>query len=67
MSPTDKKVATTDPVLLAFEQADQAPPLSDEDRDALVEAAADPRWVRMGRGEAFERLVCERGEGDDNE
>ena len=38
--------------------------ISDEDRGALVEAAADPAWVRVSRGDAFERLVCS---DDDNE
>ncbi len=36
--------------------------LSDQDRIALLEAAADPRWIRMGRGDAFEPLVYDDGE-----
>jgi hypothetical protein len=67
MLPTAKKVTATDPVALAFEAAEDAPPLTEEDRDALVEAARDPRWVRLGRGDAFERLVCEDKKSDDEE
>jgi hypothetical protein len=58
MSPTAKKLAT-DSLARAFDEAEAAPALSDEDRTALVEAAADPTWVRMSRGDAFERLVCD--------
>jgi hypothetical protein len=61
MSPTAKKLAT-DAVARAFKEADEAAPLSAEDRAALVEAAADPSWVRMSRGDAFERLVCDDDE-----
>ena len=64
MSPTAKKVTTIDPVAHAFEMAEEGPPLADADRAALAEAAADPRWVRMSRGEAFERLVCEDTKSD---
>lgn len=63
MSPTAKKVTTTDPVARAFEEAEEGPPLTDDDRAALAEAA-DPRWVRLSRGEAFERLVCEDDKSD---
>ena len=65
MSPTAKKVEATDPVLKAFEAAYEAPALSDDDRAALLEAAADPKWVRVSRGQAFERLVCEHSDTDD--
>lgn len=61
MAPTAKKLAT-DPVTRAFEAADEGAPLSAEDRAALLEAAADPKWVRMSRGDAFERLVCDDDE-----
>ncbi len=64
MSPTAKKVATGDPVARAFAEAEEAPPLTDEDRAALAEAVADPRWIRSSRGEAFERLVCEEKKSD---
>jgi hypothetical protein len=58
MSPTAKKLAT-DAVARAFQDADEGAPLSAEDRAALVEAATDPEWVRLSRGDAFERLVCD--------
>jgi hypothetical protein len=58
MSPTAKKLAT-DHVVRAFAEAEEGPTLSDDDRAALTEAAANPKWVRMSRGEAFERLVCD--------
>ena len=58
MSPTAKKLAL-DPVARAFADAEEGLPLSDEDRAALLEATADPKWVRMSRGDAFERLVCD--------
>jgi hypothetical protein len=61
MSPTAKKLAT-DPLARAFQEAEEGPALSDQDRAALAEAAADPKWVRMSRGEAFERLVCDEDE-----
>jgi hypothetical protein len=67
MSPTAKKVNATDPVARAFEDAEDGPPLTDDDRAALAEAAGDPRWVRLGRGDAFERLVCEDKKSDDEE
>ena len=57
MSPTAKKLAT-DSLARAFEEAHEGPALSNEDRAALAKAAADPNWVRMSRGDAFERLVC---------
>ena len=57
MSPTAKKVPT-DALARAFEEAEEGTALSDEDRAALQEAAADPTWVRMSRGDAFERIVC---------
>jgi len=57
MSPTAKKVPA-DALVRVFEVAEEGTALSDEDRAALQEAAADPAWVRMGRGDAFERLVC---------
>jgi len=59
MLPITKKVATADPVLRAFNDAPVGSSLSDDDRVALEEAVADPQWIRMNRGEAFERLVCE--------
>ncbi|MBS2017657.1 MAG: hypothetical protein JST00_32560 [Deltaproteobacteria bacterium] len=65
MSPTAKK-ATTDPVARAFEAAEEGPPLTDDDRAALAEAAADPRWISLSRGEAFERLVCEDKKSNDD-
>ncbi len=65
MSPTAKKVETTDPVLKALEEAEEAPALSDDDRAALLEAAADPKWAHVSRGQAFERLVCVRADTDD--
>jgi hypothetical protein len=40
-SPTAKKVGTTDPVLKALEEAEEAPALSNDDRAALLEAAAE--------------------------
>jgi hypothetical protein len=43
----------------AFEEAEEGLPVSEEDRAALTEAEADPRWIRLERGQAFERLVCE--------
>ena len=61
MSPTAKKLAI-DAVARAFEDADEGAPLSAEDRAALVDATADPKWVRMSRGDAFERLVCDDDE-----
>lgn len=61
MSPTAKKVAT-DSLARAFEEAEDGPELSDQDRAALAEAAADPRWVQLSRGDAFERLVCDDDE-----
>jgi len=65
MSPTAKKLAT-DSLARAFDEADDgpalSPALSDEERAALGEAAADPRWVRMSRGDTFERLVCDDDE-----
>ena len=64
MSPTPKKVTTADPVARAFEDAEEAAPLTDEDRAALAEAVADPRWTRSSRGQAFERLVCEEKKSD---
>lgn len=67
MSPTAKKITATDAVVRAFEEAEDAPPLMDDDRAALVDAARDPRWVRLRRGDAFERLVCEDKKSDDEE
>lgn len=61
MSPTAKKVAT-DSLARAFEEAKEGPPLTDDDRSALLEVATDPKWVRMSRGDAFERLVCDEDE-----
>ncbi len=63
MGPAAKKLSA-DAVAQAFAQADQGPPLSDDDRAALLEAAADPKWVRMSRGAAFERLVCDDDDGE---
>ncbi|MBX3225830.1 MAG: hypothetical protein KIT84_30365 [Labilithrix sp.] len=57
MSPTVKKLAT-DALARAFDEAEDGPPLSEEDRAALREAVADPKWIRMSRGEAFEHIVC---------
>jgi len=58
MSPTAKKL---EPASLSrvFEAAEESTALSENDRAALREAAADPRWIRMSRGDAFERLVCD--------
>jgi hypothetical protein len=61
MSPTAKKLAS-DSLARVFEEAEEGPSLSDEDRAALLEAAADPKWDRMSRGDAFERLVCDDDE-----
>ncbi len=61
MSPTAKKLAI-DALARAFEEAEEGPALSDQDRAALAEVAADPKWVRMSRGDAFERLVCDDDE-----
>src|SRR5262245_38791840 len=47
MAPTAKKLAT-DHLARAFEEAEEGPALSEEDRGALREAAADPKWTRMG-------------------
>jgi hypothetical protein len=58
MSPTAKKLSA-DSVARALEEAEDGPALSDEDRAALGEVVADPKWVRMSRGDAFERLVCD--------
>lgn len=63
MTPTAKrKVPDAEAVERAFAAAEPGPLLSEEDRDALREAAEDPRWIRMDHGAAFERLVC----GDDD-
>lgn len=67
MSPTAKKVTVTDAAARAFEDAEEGPPLTDDERAALAEAAEDPRWVRLRRGDAFERLVCEDKKSDDEE
>jgi len=58
MLPTAKKLAS-DSLARAFEDAEEGPPLSDEDRAALFEVTADPKWIRISRGDAFERLVCD--------
>ena len=58
MSPTAKKLAT-DGAVRAFANAEEGLALGDDDRAALAEATADPKWIRMSRGEAFERLVCD--------
>jgi hypothetical protein len=52
-------------VLRALEEAEEAPALSNDDRAALLEAAADPKWAHVSRGQAFERLVCARADTDD--
>jgi hypothetical protein len=65
--PTPKKASSADAVAKAFAEAGDEVPLGDEDRDALLEAAADPRWIRMSRGDAFERLVCEPDDTDEDE
>ncbi len=62
MSPTAKKLATDSLVRAFSEETDEGAPLSDEDRMALLEAAADPKWIRMSRGDAFEHLVCDDDE-----
>lgn len=61
MAPTARKLAT-DPVARAFAAAEEGAPLADDDRVALADAIADPKWIRIGRGEAFERLVCDPDE-----
>jgi hypothetical protein len=64
--PTAKKVSSADPVAKAMAEAEEVA-LGDDEREALLEAVADPRWIRMSRGEAFERLVCDREDGDEDE
>ena len=54
MSPSAKKVTATDAVVRAFEEAEDAPPLTDDDRAVLVDAARDPRWVRLRRGDSLD-------------
>ena len=58
LEPTAKKL-TVVPLDQIFENAEESPALTDEDRAALCEAGDDPRWTRMSRGDAFERLVCD--------
>jgi hypothetical protein len=58
MTPPAKKLAT-DAIARAFDEAEEGLLLSHEDRAALDEAVADPKWIRMNRGEAFEHLVCD--------
>jgi len=53
-----KECAVEDALARALDKAQEGPALSNQDRTALAEAAADPNWVRMSRGDAFERLVC---------
>lgn len=60
MSPTVKKLAA-DSLARYFAEAEEAPAISEEDRAALAEAAADPEWLRVSRGD-FERLVCDDDE-----
>ncbi len=62
MPPTAKKTPPRDAVSLAFASAEEGPALADEDRAALAEAARDPRWTRVSRGDAFERLACDGDE-----
>lgn len=61
MVPTARKLPC-DPVARAFAEAEEGSPLADDDRAALADATADPEWIRIGRGEAFERLVCDSDE-----
>jgi hypothetical protein len=60
--PAKKRRVTSNAVAHAFAAAKEGPPLDEKERATLREAMADPKWIRMSRGEAFERLVCDDDE-----